>query len=732
MGGLRMKGLKNYLKFSGGFILIVVVGMLFMTNAFRFAFAGSVTNVEPNAFQVILGLEQRFDISLIGVVAIVMTLLSTFIPFLKLNPNIKHSIAGLGYLISSILFFILPTDIKIPFGELKIGWPIIVVILLLATLGILNLICLITNKNENNVTRVKVSTKQDHQKELQKNSIIASKQSVTSSTVIQNGAMKSSATEDNDTGALDQLKEEIEKPSSLKEQEYKAYVVPNGLIKMNRFLPFLNLIVIIVVGYFLFTSIFSITEFDRTYIGFIDWIKITLNASSEMGTSGTLSVDNLLTAMKFWLFLMIVVVVLMGLVVGLIVNIIEATKRKANIMLIFRMSMVLLGGLITTWFFSGMLLDNYFQFMALTIKPILWMPIIILTFVYLLNYIGTFAEEEIVIKRKSKLLVVKQKLLNLFSLSKDDGCSLISIFLVLSFFGLFTLTFLENTFDSQKISFYNLYDIIKETSLVTSLQAAKIMELYQISAFILTVLIVIIGCITIMNFLAIINKKSVKTNNVIGSFIILFLTGGLYGLTFAITRTFFETNESYELLKEMFKTDGIFLVIVAIIFVVYSIILLTVENRSKEVNQIQSLKFYKSFKTMIKNHSTLIVTIIIFNVIWSIFQSNGDTGVVILGFSLFLMIPLTTVLVRAIYYYLTQKDTNYSIYKIIFIFYVYQLITLLYSQIAQWYTLISSNNFSEEYLVYMYTDLIITFVYVFILYGLQKKDSKSNKELIKQ
>ena len=727
-----MKGLKNYLKFSGGFILIVVVGMLFMTNAFRFAFAGSVTNVEPNAFQVILGLEQGFDISLIGVVAIVMTLLSTFIPFLKLNPNIKHSIAGLGYLISSILFFILPTDIKIPFGELKIGWPIIVVILLLATLGILNLICLITNKNENNVTRVKVSTKQDQQKELQKNSIIASKQSVTSSTVIQNGAMKSSATEDNDTGALDQLKEEIEKPSSLKEQEYKAYVVPNGLIKMNRFLPFLNLIVIIVVGYFLFTSIFSITEFDRTYIGFIDWIKITLNASSEMGTSGTLSIDNLLTAMKFWLFLMIVVVVLMGLVVGLIVNIIEATKRKANIMLIFRMSMVLLGGLITTWFFSGMLLDNYFQFMALTIKPILWMPIIILTFVYLLNYIGTFAEEEIVIKRKSKLLVVKQKLINLFSLSKDDGCSLISIFLVLSFFGLFTRTFLENTFDSQKISFYNLYDIIKETSLVTSLQAAKIMELYQISAFILTVLIVIIGCITIMNFLAIINKKSVKTNNVIGSFIILFLTGGLYGLTFAITRTFFETNESYELLKEMFKTDGIFLVIVAIIFVVYSVILLTLENRSKEVNQIQSLKFYKSFKTMIKNHSTLIVTITIFNVIWSIFQSNGDTGVVILGFSLFLMIPLTTVLVRAIYYYLTQKDTNYSIYKIIFVFYVYQLFTLLYSQIAQWYTLINSNNFSEEYLVYMYTDLIITFVYVFILYGLQKKDSKSNKELIKQ
>lgn len=727
-----MKGLKNYLKFSGGFILIVVVGMLFMTNAFRFAFAGSVTNVEPNAFQVILGLEQGFDISLIGVVAIVMTLLSTFIPFLKLNPNIKHSIAGLGYLISSILFFILPTDIKIPFGELKIGWPIIVVILLLATLGILNLICLITNKNENNVTRVKVSTKQDHQKELQKNSIIASKQSVTSSTVIQNGAMKSSATEDNDTGALDQLKEEIEEPSSLKEQEYKAYVVPNGLIKMNRFLPFLNLIVIIVVGYFLFTSIFSITEFDRTYIGFIDWIKITLNASSEMDTSGTLSSDNILTAIKFWLFLMIVVVVLMGLVVGLIVNIIEATKRKANIMLIFRMSMVLLGGLITTWFFSGMLLDNYFQFMALTIKPILWMPIIILTFVYLLNYIGTFAEEEIVIKRKIKLLVVKQKLLNLFSLSKDDGCSLISIFLVLSFFGLFTRTFLENTFDSQKISFYNLYDIIKETSLVTSLQAAKIMELYQISAFILTVLIVIIGCITIMNFLAIINKKSVKTNNVIGSFIILFLTGGLYGLTFAITRTFFETNESYELLKEMFKTDGIFLVIVAIIFVVYSVILLTLENRSKEVNQIQSLKFYKSFKTMIKNHSTLIVTITIFNVIWSIFQSNGDTGLVVLGFSLFLMIPLTTVLVRAIYYYLTQKDTNYSIYKIIFVFYVYQLFTLLYSQIAQWYTLINSNNFPEEYLVYMYTDLIITFVYVFILYGLQKKDSKSNKELIKQ
>lgn len=732
MGGLRMKGLKNYLKFSGGFILIVVVGMLFMTNAFRFAFAGSVINVEPNAFQVILGLEQGFDISLIGVVAIVMTLLSTFIPFLKLNPNIKHSIAGLGYLISSILFFILPTDIKIPFGELKIGWPIIVVILLLATLGILNLICLITNKNENNVTGVKVSTKQDHQKELQKNSIIASKQSVTSSTVIQNGAMKSSATEDNDTGALDQLKEEIEKPSSLKEQEYKAYVVPNGLIKMNRFLPFLNLIVIIVVGYFLFTSIFSITEFDRTYIGFIDWIKITLNASSEMDTSGTLSIDNLLTAMKFWLFLMIVVVVLMGLVVGLIVNIIEATKRKANIMLIFRMSMVLLGGLITTWFFSGMLLDNYFQFMTLTIKPILWMPIIILTFVYLLNYIGTFAEEEIVIKRKIKLLVVKQKLLNLFSLSKDDGCSLISIFLVLSFFGLFTRTFLENTFDSQKISFYNLYDIIKETSLVTSLQAAKIMELYQISAFILTVLIVIIGCITIMNFLAIINKKSVKTNNVIGSFIILFLTGGLYGLTFAITRTFFETNESYELLKEMFKTDGIFLVIVAIIFVVYSVILLTVENRSKEVNQIQSLKFYKSFKTMIKNHSTLIVTITIFNVIWSIFQSNGDTGVVILGFSLFLMIPLTTVLVRAIYYYLTQKDTNYSIYRIIFVFYVYQLFSLLYSQIAQWYTLINSNNFREEYLVYIYTDLIITFVYVFILNGLQKKDSKSNKELIKQ
>ena len=162
MGGLRMKGLKNYLKFSGGFILIVVVGMLFMTNAFRFAFAGSVTNVEPNAFQVILGLEQGFDISLIGVVAIVMTLLSTFIPFLKLNPNIKHSIAGLGYLISSILFFILPTDIKIPFGELKIGWPIIVVILLLATLGILNLICLITNKNENNVDRKSTRLNSSH------------------------------------------------------------------------------------------------------------------------------------------------------------------------------------------------------------------------------------------------------------------------------------------------------------------------------------------------------------------------------------------------------------------------------------------------------------------------------------------------------------------------------------------------------------------------------------------
>jgi len=137
-----MKDLKKYVPFLGLALVVVAVVMLFLEPSlvYKLEIFGTVTktDVEVSAFNVIFGIEDGFDLNILGVIAVVLLAVGAILPLLK-EDKLLTLLAAIALIAGGVLVFVFPSTIDVTVGSYTVAWPLIVAGVLGIVAGGLNL-----------------------------------------------------------------------------------------------------------------------------------------------------------------------------------------------------------------------------------------------------------------------------------------------------------------------------------------------------------------------------------------------------------------------------------------------------------------------------------------------------------------------------------------------------------------------------------------------------------------
>ena len=110
-----MKDLKKHVPFLG-LVLVHKVEIL-----------GTVTktNVDVSAFNVIFGIDDRFDFNILGLVALALLVVGAILPLLKEDKTLTL-VAAIALIAGGVLMFVFPTTVSIDIGSVTAAWPLII------------------------------------------------------------------------------------------------------------------------------------------------------------------------------------------------------------------------------------------------------------------------------------------------------------------------------------------------------------------------------------------------------------------------------------------------------------------------------------------------------------------------------------------------------------------------------------------------------------------------------
>ncbi len=140
-----MKDLKKHVPFLGLVLVAIAVVMLFLEPALvlvhKVEILGTVTktNVDVSAFNVIFGIDDRFDFNILGLVALALLVVGAILPLLKEDKTLTL-VAAIALIAGGVLMFVFPTTVS---GSFAAAWPLMVAGILGIVAGGLNLLKLL-------------------------------------------------------------------------------------------------------------------------------------------------------------------------------------------------------------------------------------------------------------------------------------------------------------------------------------------------------------------------------------------------------------------------------------------------------------------------------------------------------------------------------------------------------------------------------------------------------------
>lgn len=141
-----MKDLKKHVPFLGLVLVVIAVVMLFLEPSlvYKLEILGTVskTDIEVSAFNIIFGIEDGFDLNVLGIVALALLVVGAILSLLKEDKTLTL-VAAIALIAGGVLMFVFPTTVSIDIGSFTAAWPLMVAGILGIVAGGLNLLKLL-------------------------------------------------------------------------------------------------------------------------------------------------------------------------------------------------------------------------------------------------------------------------------------------------------------------------------------------------------------------------------------------------------------------------------------------------------------------------------------------------------------------------------------------------------------------------------------------------------------